>query len=259
MSKKIVVTTLLVLGLLILALLVVFDRILDPLNPPGSDEVPVGQDFVPTIADQLRQAAEAGNVFESFYPEDFRREIAEYQFWGKTTTGSEGTCLVSYRDFHLSAYSRIKEPSSLPYPSDAILMSCEDFFLVEPPTPPHSMTVLGRLTTALSPACFPVISEGSRRGMNGWERPKEYVSIATVLRGYTAQSLLDRAHSELAGGEIIQVGGDNADPVRLSRANLLARTNITPVNTLSCDGFDVLHYRIEPQIWPLDIGQSVKQ
>lgn len=259
MLEKLAVTPLIVLLVLTLALLVVIDSISDSLKLPGPDETPVGQDYVPKVTDQLRQAAEAGNEFDFFFPEEPRPEVAEYQFWGKSATGSEGTCLVSYSDFLLSAYSRIEEPSSLPHPSDANFMSCEDFFLLRPPTPPQSMASLGELTSASSQACFPVISEGSRRGLNGWERPKEHVSIATVLRGYTAQSLLDRAHIELADDEIVQIGGDNADPVRLSRTDLLARTNITPVHTLTCDGFDVLHYTIEPRVWPLDVGQSVTQ
>ena len=102
------------------------------------------QDYVPKVTDQLRQAAEAGNEFDFFFPEEPRPEVAEYQFWGKSATGSEGTCLVSYSDFLLSAYSRIEEPSSLPHPSDANFMSCEDFFLLRPPTPPQSSPKLAK-------------------------------------------------------------------------------------------------------------------
>lgn len=213
--------------------------------PPGPAHVSPRQAYVPSVARALADALGAGQDVE------IRRGLddpGDHVFWGNVTT-EDGACLVNLRRAHWVTAYALDSRSGVQFPAPEKFLDCGAFVRVTPPDIPPEFAAFGSVTRPVRHICQTTLEAGADQIWERGDRPSGHVSFATLKTGAEMGDVLARAIA--ADGQVVQVGGNDASPVHLTRRGLLQSADITPVATLRCAGFDVHHVTIRAKRWPL--------
>ena len=153
--------------------------------------------------------------------------VPTHVFWGATAATEAGACVVNMRDAYFSASVALKDRSGVRYQLPSDMYGCDDFAVVYPPAVPERFVAWGMLGRDVRHPCRPTISAGAVTQDDAGRFSRD-LSVATVYRLATAEAL--------AEGISLGVG-----PEQIA---------FEPLQTLQCDGFNLLQLKATASSWP---------
>lgn len=178
------------------------------------------------------------------------REEVGHVFTGTVLPAFGHACLIDMQRAAQSSLSAAKNREGRSYPSPEKYPACDGYARITPPMPSEKLMSMPELDRQVRHRCYSTIIGGNAFQL--WEhheKPTGNISIATLLPGQTAEQTIARLKAGPEWDREVEVGtkaGVRVIPV----SDILANTEILPLDTIQCDGFTVLHFRTEAKVWP---------
>jgi hypothetical protein len=206
------------------------------------------RDYVPAVDRELRQAAAGEAQVVPLYPIHSATSSAGHYFYGDTTGERDAACLINMKHALSRIGNALVDRSEHRSVVPTKFLGCNGFARVTPPRAPKEVNVLGAIKRPVGHFCAPIMSDGAYVIWEHAEKPFGHISIASGYPDLTAESVI--ARFENSEGTVM-IGGKDAAHLVMSRSQLAAQTELTPVATLRCDGFDVFQISVQARQWPL--------